>query len=186
MRYREGRCLFNIIWSNRSEENEEEIEIIWMDVYWLLRYHVNKISLEAIAISSGKWRTFKDLPNAGLFEFKSVFWLVKQLLTVWYFTRITRTVYAGYRSIDQQRKTDKDSSNWARFQRLTRVDKNFVDWTKFIGKMHRYKMVKQLGDGTYGSVALAKANDTGETVAIKKFVKIAIFVVKMHKMQASL
>ena len=34
--------------------------------------------------------------------------------------------------------------------------------------MHRYKTIKQLGDGTYGSVALAKATDTGETVAIKK------------------
>ena len=37
--------------------------------------------------------------------------------------------------------------------------------------MHRYKMMKQLGDGTYGSVALAKATDTGETVAIKRCVK---------------
>jgi len=37
--------------------------------------------------------------------------------------------------------------------------------------MHRYKTIKQLGDGTYGSVALAKANDTGETVAIKKMKK---------------
>ena len=36
--------------------------------------------------------------------------------------------------------------------------------------MHRYKTIKQLGDGTYGSVALAKASDTGETVAIKKYV----------------
>eukprot|EP00795_Rhopilema_esculentum_P007464 gene7464-13235_t len=37
--------------------------------------------------------------------------------------------------------------------------------------MHRYRMMKQLGDGTYGSVALAKATDTGETVAIKKMKK---------------
>lgn len=34
--------------------------------------------------------------------------------------------------------------------------------------MHRYKQLKTLGDGTYGSVVLGKANDTGETVAIKK------------------
>ena len=34
--------------------------------------------------------------------------------------------------------------------------------------MHRYKTMKQLGDGTYGSVVLAKAQDSGETVAIKK------------------
>ena len=34
--------------------------------------------------------------------------------------------------------------------------------------MHRYKQMKTLGDGTYGSVVLGKANDTGETVAIKK------------------
>ena len=33
--------------------------------------------------------------------------------------------------------------------------------------MHRYKMLKQLGDGTYGSVSLAKTTDTGELVAIK-------------------
>lgn len=34
--------------------------------------------------------------------------------------------------------------------------------------MHRYKQLKTLGDGTYGSVVLGKTNDTGETVAIKK------------------
>jgi len=34
--------------------------------------------------------------------------------------------------------------------------------------MHRYKTMKKLGDGTYGSVVLGKAHDTGETVAIKK------------------
>lgn len=35
--------------------------------------------------------------------------------------------------------------------------------------MHRYKQMKTLGDGTYGSVVLGKAYDTGETVAIKKW-----------------
>lgn len=34
--------------------------------------------------------------------------------------------------------------------------------------MQRYKVIKQLGDGTYGSVSLAKTTDTGELVAIKK------------------
>jgi len=34
--------------------------------------------------------------------------------------------------------------------------------------MNRYKTMKVLGDGTYGSVVLGKAYDTGETVAIKK------------------
>jgi len=34
--------------------------------------------------------------------------------------------------------------------------------------MNRYTFVKQLGDGTYGSVLLATIADTGEKVAIKK------------------
>lgn len=34
--------------------------------------------------------------------------------------------------------------------------------------MHRYETLKTLGDGTYGSVLLGKAHDTGEPVAIKK------------------
>ncbi|XP_065669050.1 serine/threonine-protein kinase ICK isoform X2 [Hydra vulgaris] len=34
--------------------------------------------------------------------------------------------------------------------------------------MNRYKTMKKLGDGTYGSVMLGKTYDTGETVAIKK------------------
>ncbi|KAJ7377270.1 hypothetical protein OS493_030081 [Desmophyllum pertusum] len=34
--------------------------------------------------------------------------------------------------------------------------------------MNRYQNMKQLGDGTYGSVVLAKNRETGETVAIKK------------------
>lgn len=34
--------------------------------------------------------------------------------------------------------------------------------------MNRYQSIKQLGDGTYGSVVLARNYDTGETVAIKK------------------
>ncbi|CAK1550862.1 unnamed protein product [Leptosia nina] len=34
--------------------------------------------------------------------------------------------------------------------------------------MHRYLVLQQLGDGTYGSVALAQRRDTGEKVAIKR------------------
>ncbi|XP_042283448.1 serine/threonine-protein kinase MAK-like isoform X1 [Thunnus maccoyii] len=34
--------------------------------------------------------------------------------------------------------------------------------------MNRYTMLKQLGDGTYGSVLLGKSNETGELVAIKR------------------
>ncbi|XP_074545700.1 serine/threonine-protein kinase MAK-like [Halichoeres trimaculatus] len=35
-------------------------------------------------------------------------------------------------------------------------------------KMNRYTTLKQLGDGTYGSVLLCKCNETGELVAIKR------------------
>jgi serine/threonine protein kinase len=34
--------------------------------------------------------------------------------------------------------------------------------------MQRYSVIKQLGDGTYGSVSLAKTIDTGDLVAVKK------------------
>lgn len=34
--------------------------------------------------------------------------------------------------------------------------------------MNRYTTLKQLGDGTYGSVTLGKSNETGELVAIKR------------------
>lgn len=34
--------------------------------------------------------------------------------------------------------------------------------------MNRYKIIKQLGDGTYGSVSLAKDTEKGELVAIKQ------------------
>ncbi|XP_072219909.1 serine/threonine-protein kinase MAK-like [Leuresthes tenuis] len=37
--------------------------------------------------------------------------------------------------------------------------------------MNRYTMLKQLGDGTYGSVLLGKSNETGELVAIKRMKK---------------
>ncbi|KAG7220915.1 hypothetical protein INR49_017765 [Caranx melampygus] len=35
-------------------------------------------------------------------------------------------------------------------------------------RMNRYTTLKQLGDGTYGSVLLGKSNETGELVAIKR------------------
>lgn len=34
--------------------------------------------------------------------------------------------------------------------------------------MRRYKVIKELGDGTYGSVSLARCVDNGDLVAIKK------------------
>jgi len=37
--------------------------------------------------------------------------------------------------------------------------------------MNRYQTIKTLGDGTYGSVYLAKNNDDGALVAIKKMKK---------------
>ncbi|KAK5620938.1 hypothetical protein CRENBAI_016454 [Crenichthys baileyi] len=41
----------------------------------------------------------------------------------------------------------------------------------FVWTMNRYTMLKQLGDGTYGSVVLGRSNDTGELVAIKRIKK---------------
>lgn len=34
--------------------------------------------------------------------------------------------------------------------------------------MNRYTTLKQLGDGTYGSVVMGKSNESGELVAIKR------------------
>ena len=34
--------------------------------------------------------------------------------------------------------------------------------------MRRYKVIKELGDGTYGSVSLARRFENGELVAIKR------------------
>lgn len=36
--------------------------------------------------------------------------------------------------------------------------------------MNRYTVMKQLGDGTYGSVLMGKSNESGELVAIKRYV----------------
>ena len=37
--------------------------------------------------------------------------------------------------------------------------------------MNRYVMLSQLGDGTYGSVVMAKRADTGEKIAVKRMKK---------------
>ena len=37
------------------------------------------------------------------------------------------------------------------------------------GRMNRYTTLKQLGDGTYGSVLMGKSNENGELVAIKRY-----------------
>lgn len=39
--------------------------------------------------------------------------------------------------------------------------------------MNRYTIMKQLGDGTYGSVLMGKSNESGELVAIKRYVTSA-------------
>ena len=44
-------------------------------------------------------------------------------------------------------------------------------------EMKRYQNLKTLGDGTYGSVVLARNHDTGETVAIKMYVLLLYSVV---------
>ena len=41
--------------------------------------------------------------------------------------------------------------------------------------MNRYTVIKQLGDGTFGSVIMATDTDTGETVAIKKWVSFTLW-----------
>lgn len=38
-------------------------------------------------------------------------------------------------------------------------------WTR----MNRYTTLKQLGDGTYGSVLMGRSNESGELVAIKRY-----------------
>lgn len=39
-------------------------------------------------------------------------------------------------------------------------------------KMNRYTTMRQLGDGTYGSVLMGKSNESGELVAIKRCVRM--------------
>ena len=38
--------------------------------------------------------------------------------------------------------------------------------------MRRYKVIKELGDGTYGTVSLARAVESGDLVAVKRYVCI--------------
>ena len=40
--------------------------------------------------------------------------------------------------------------------------------------MNRYTTIKQLGDGTYGSVVLGRSLESGELVAIKKWVLLSL------------
>ena len=47
----------------------------------------------------------------------------------------------------------------------SRVDKG-VELRK---TMRRYKVIKELGDGTYGSVSLARSVDSGDLMAIKRY-----------------
>lgn len=41
--------------------------------------------------------------------------------------------------------------------------------------MNRYITLNQLGDGTYGSVVLGQRIDTGEKVAIKRYVSVVVY-----------
>ena len=55
---------------------------------------------------------------------------------------------------------------------VDRVRDHWVDEWKTV--MNRYQFIKQLGDGTYGSVMLATTVETGEKVAIKKWVLLLL------------
>ncbi|KPP64886.1 serine/threonine-protein kinase MAK-like [Scleropages formosus] len=44
------------------------------------------------------------------------------------------------------------------------------------GRMNRYTTLKQLGDGTYGSVLMGKSNESGELVAIKSQFKLSVSI----------
>ena len=46
--------------------------------------------------------------------------------------------------------------------------------------MRRYRAIKELGDGTYGSVSLARKVDNGTLVAIKKSVTYAYISFYIH------
>lgn len=45
-------------------------------------------------------------------------------------------------------------------------------------KMNRYTTMRQLGDGTYGSVLMGKSNESGELVAIKRCVRPTVQLVQ--------
>ena len=47
--------------------------------------------------------------------------------------------------------------------------------------MQRYKLMRVLGDGTFGVVTLAKAQDTGEMVAIKKYALVKLMLIIKRK-----
>ncbi|XP_045407757.1 cyclin-dependent kinase 16-like isoform X4 [Lemur catta] len=47
-------------------------------------------------------------------------------------------------------------------------DKPVTSIATTFSKMNRYTTMRQLGDGTYGSVLMGKNNESGELVAIKR------------------
>lgn len=48
-------------------------------------------------------------------------------------------------------------------------------------RMNRYITLNQLGDGTYGSVVLGQRIDTGEKVAIKRYVTVVVYELRVNK-----
>jgi len=62
------------------------------------------------------------------------------------------------------------ASSWVYTQVTSVVDRERECWVdEWKTVMNRYQFIKQLGDGTYGSVMLATTVETGEKVAIKKW-----------------
>lgn len=47
--------------------------------------------------------------------------------------------------------------------------------------MNRYTTIRQLGDGTYGSVLLGRSIESGELIAIKKNEEKVLFLGGMHE-----
>ena len=65
----------------------------------------------------------------------------------------------------RQRFLDPDRIEWLR-------DREKDKWKAAV--MNRYQFIKQLGDGTYGSVMLATTVESNEKVAIKKWVHLSL------------
>ena len=59
------------------------------------------------------------------------------------------------------------------------------EYNKIYINMNRYKVTKQLGDGTYGSVLKAVNRSTHEVVAIKKDEKEVLYMGGMYAIKRS-
>lgn len=82
-------------------------------------------------------------------------------------TKFTSTCYTSIIIIDSNRKHSPN-----RLVVFTNKNSSFYSNRKLNHQiMNRYVLLSQLGDGTYGSVLLAKKVDTGDKVAIKRMKK---------------